>query len=709
MFGIKHKKTILNKEDITPKNIRKITSDGIDLNEIGSKGETLFYVICYRFTKISADVISTMLECGADPNKGSSGDESAFHIICLYSKNLTPELIEDIIRHKGDPNKRTQSSGHTPLHYLCKRKNRVSSDMIQAMVDGGADLTLLSNSFKSPLHDLLKYQKDLDIECVKTLVSNGNLINSKKYSESPLHCFCEYGRPSLENLKALVSLGANIHEVVYDQSIFHIICMNEATPTEDTIEYMISEGLDINKRDSRGKAPLYHLLKEGKDVTPELAEYMISKGASVDYISKGRKTPFHYICMNEEAVTPKFIDYMTSKKMDINQKDKRGRTPLHYLFDTYNISPETILTSLKNGGDVCVRNDSGYTPMYRLCIRMRHSYRMYGSASESYKCLMSGRACTYWLSEFKGLNKMALYILLDKIRDPKVLKKSELYMLLKEIASEFPEHKEVGEKTTQIKEAKQYNATTIVLRNIEGRMRSFNQDFVGLIGVKEFENCSIGHGLKGIRVLVEKRSGHSVKEVMEASKDLSREAFVRVVEWMYGKELWMIKDKSERNSKWLEIETFFKSLEGSSVPWEKKSFRNDIKEIHEESKGTFAIKVKDGAEEKVIHMHPFILSARSELYKGLFKTSEKKYNEVRDNSQKSFEVIKMVHDFLYLDSIPEITDFGSSFWTEKREEDRDEIISEIEECLDFYQLNGMLPIYSLLYDLFSTDKEQNII
>ncbi|KAJ5074462.1 ankyrin repeat ph and sec7 domain containing protein secg-related [Anaeramoeba ignava] len=118
------------------------------------------------------------------------------------------------------------------------------------------------------------------------------------------------------------------------------------------------------------------------------------------------------------------------------------------------------------------------------------------------------------------------------------------------------------------------------------------------------------------------------------------------------------------------------------IDFQKKSFKkgliSDLRtSFQDEESKDFRILVK----ENVIKAHKVILCARSELFRGMFTFVEDESNSVNDYSEKSFESLNALVQFLYTDELPEISK---------------EAKEELFDAVDFFQLS----INSkLIYDL----------
>ncbi|KAJ5069557.1 hypothetical protein M0811_02127 [Anaeramoeba ignava] len=95
---------------------------------------------------------------------------------------------------------------------------------------------------------------------------------------------------------------------------------------------------------------------------------------------------------------------------------------------------------------------------------------------------------------------------------------------------------------------------------------------------------------------------------------------------------------------------------------------------------------------KSIKAHKVILMARSDLYRGMFLNVDDKSNQVNDYSGKSFKTLQLLIEFIYTDKL------NTSLLS-------DQVISELEDAVDYYQLNTS-SILPTLIDEFKKNKKK---
>jgi ankyrin repeat protein len=150
----------------------------------------------------------------------------------------------------------------------------------------------------------------------------------------------------------------------------------------EVIEYLVEQGADLEKGDSREGTPLLHACI-GADM--EVLLFLIAKGANVNCIDNEGFTPLHYICRyadqwNSQSITPlvntvndekeksRFEQHMdilkvlVANKADVNKLANNGFTPLHLAAS--NNGQVMIPFLVEAGADVNFANANHYTPLH---------------------------------------------------------------------------------------------------------------------------------------------------------------------------------------------------------------------------------------------------------------------------------------------------------------------------------------------------------
>ena len=174
-------------------------------------------------------------------------------------------------------------------------------------------------------------------------------------NESIRDIFEAAGSGSVEDVKHFVEeRGVDVNTICHSwgQTPLHLAGMKN---TLEVVQYLVSQGADVNATDCSGDTPLY---KAAEYNSVDMVKYFISLGADVHAKQKnnGDYTPLLYctatsnsvevlqylvsFCADYDATELLSIaadagnvdvfQYIISLSADVNAKDEDGNTPLHY-------------------------------------------------------------------------------------------------------------------------------------------------------------------------------------------------------------------------------------------------------------------------------------------------------------------------------------------------------------------------------------------
>lgn len=169
----------------------------------------LHFAAAFEFFEPDSQVaIRVLLDHGADPDRSNNSGQTPLH---LAARRHQSDLSIFHLLDAGARANRPDGRGDTPLHYAVSRHSKFSGDVVQALVDRGADGSRVGAEGETPLQRFARVGTN-DGRIVAALVHGGADPDEKNPAgESPLHTTIRNGgnaeRPRA--VEALLDLGAD--------------------------------------------------------------------------------------------------------------------------------------------------------------------------------------------------------------------------------------------------------------------------------------------------------------------------------------------------------------------------------------------------------------------------------------------------------------------------------------------------------------------
>ncbi len=151
--------------------------------------------------------IRILLRFGARPEIADKWGHTPLYAVA--GNHHQPTSARDLLAAGADPNKQ-EPAGRTPLHAAVHSESKLSADMVQALVDGGARGDIVSARGETPLQLFVRVGSN-DGRIVNALVDAGSDVNARNPDgESPVHTAIRNGGSSENNrvVEALLAAGA---------------------------------------------------------------------------------------------------------------------------------------------------------------------------------------------------------------------------------------------------------------------------------------------------------------------------------------------------------------------------------------------------------------------------------------------------------------------------------------------------------------------
>ena len=255
---------------------------------------------------------------------GCSSETSLIAVICLLNHGVDVNVCE-VYDKSSYGNAFSEEFCYLmfieapPIHVAAKRGH---PDTVNLLLMKGASHSIETKDGLTPLHRAASRVDILSGQVVEALIENGaNKDAVTPKGKLPIHAAAlSGGRRAFE---ALVNAGADIHGSMVDGQSFLSIAIQGHQ--KELVDYLLMKGVSGAGNPTREPySPLQHAIKIGdKNLADRLIDF---KGASVNAISKAGMGALHVAVLYGET---DIVDKLIDKGADVNSQGAGNITPLH--------------------------------------------------------------------------------------------------------------------------------------------------------------------------------------------------------------------------------------------------------------------------------------------------------------------------------------------------------------------------------------------
>ena len=334
-------------------------SQAIDLNEL----------------PVAEPAISANPEEAASPVKS---EETRIDALVMACKEGDIDFVKTLV-NLGIDIDGIGSEGFTPLMTATSRQE---AEIVEYLLKQGADVNQTYNGWTA-LHEAAD---EGSLTSMKHLLEAGAEVNFYWVQGSPTAISMAASEGNLDCLKLLLEYGANINGIGKSVPPLHIAVEEDKRAI---IKYLISQKVNINKKDAAGRTALMYGASEGQKYSVKL---LIEAGADISIVDANGDTAIDYEEQEEKYSIRDYLDEqdeddsdysgankrpwihqatldgliekvqrMVEQGTDVNTKDDYGRTPLHIASAEGNNIDMRVLIDL--GADINAQDNQGRTPL----------------------------------------------------------------------------------------------------------------------------------------------------------------------------------------------------------------------------------------------------------------------------------------------------------------------------------------------------------
>ncbi|CAM9793284.1 unnamed protein product [Ectocarpus sp. 6 AP-2014] len=326
--------------------------NGAEVNVLDSKGRTPIHLSAQCG---SLPAVQALLDAGGD-SSFRYGKDKAFSALSLAARRGHVEVMQALIRHGVDVNA-PDSNGCTALHSAAMGD---TVGAINALIEAGAKINAQGGTYGkryTPLHmasergsskaalSLVKHGADVH--------RSGKLCSFGRDCSNALNLAARNGHTAI--VKTLLAAGANAN---LRPAYSHHSALDSAFKGghAEVVTTLIQHGAIVDATDPWGCSPLHKVSGESNVA---VIDQLVAAGASVNGIAdRFGRTPLHCACTGD---CPEAVVSMLRHGARVDVKDDAGDTPLHAASAAGR--SEWIRALIDYGADIDSLNAKGRTPL----------------------------------------------------------------------------------------------------------------------------------------------------------------------------------------------------------------------------------------------------------------------------------------------------------------------------------------------------------
>ena len=329
--------------------VRILLARGADQSKKNLEGQTLVSELAELPQQHSVDdyvgMVRVLLEAGIATNDVDHARRSALHHAVRTGNR---RLVEELLKFDADP--RLQDYAHrTPLHYAVWQDIEFS----RLLLRHNADPQICDAGGYTPFHIAAQYGRVDVMELLSKAAPDVIKRRSNKGS-TPLHFATDKA-----SIEWLLTQGIDVNTV--DGSGKTALMTAVQSGSDKVVGLLLSHKADPKLRDNSGKTALHHAAKEGSvPVAQRLLEEEISL---LKYTDNKQRSALHIAIQEKRLDFARVLLLQQRPHIDIDLQDKDGNTPLLLAVSAGTQMQDFVQLLIEAGADTELRNKVSQTAL----------------------------------------------------------------------------------------------------------------------------------------------------------------------------------------------------------------------------------------------------------------------------------------------------------------------------------------------------------
>jgi ankyrin repeat protein len=333
-----------------------------DVNALDDEGSNPLHQASHSSRSGDADItqlVRLLLDNGADIHARDKNGNTPLHFAASEGHL---EVARMLLERKADVNA-LNDKGLNSLHRASHSSwsgDAVIAQLVQLLLDYGADLNTRDNSRNTPLHFAASKGH---LEVARILLELKADVNApNKERSTPLHQAFEAWRENPDIVRLLLDYGADSNANVHDKSGNTLLHFAASEGDIQLARILLERNPEVvNSQNDDGTTAFLLALRRRN---PDIARLLLDHNADEHVCDKHGDTPLHL------AVLLGYLDVcrvLLERNADVNSKNYHGSTPLLHASEFG--TPDIVQLMLDYNADVQARHANGDTLLHRAAIK----------------------------------------------------------------------------------------------------------------------------------------------------------------------------------------------------------------------------------------------------------------------------------------------------------------------------------------------------
>ncbi|XP_078053518.1 uncharacterized protein LOC144478972 isoform X1 [Augochlora pura] len=299
--------------------VKMLINAGANVSAVNKEQYTL---LMYAAQGTNMDVVEYLAETVESLN-GDATDCTGATALHHAASAGVPNVITALSKISSIELNATDKKGQAPLHYACAKGNLAA---VEVLIGLNANMNAQDVEGNTPLHVATRTRHTAIAQLLLRAGADTEITDHMGFT--PLHVAASQGCKGI--LDSMIQHGAALNkQCKYGNTPLHLACQNNLEQQVETVEILISKGVDLNCLNLRLQSPIHIAAEMGHK---EICELLLAAGANIEQREQSGRTPLYiaargsFTAIVDMIIKTARLDY-PAPEASTSEKEIRDLTP----------------------------------------------------------------------------------------------------------------------------------------------------------------------------------------------------------------------------------------------------------------------------------------------------------------------------------------------------------------------------------------------